>query len=688
MRKNPVYATIAVTLSMLLALGAPVGLAAQDGPASQAQAAEPQSQQKTPATQPAQSAPPLSVTAGTQFMKDMPLFPIAIKPYVQREIPEPVLVNSPTLGQMIHQGKLQLGLQDAIRLAVENNLDIDIQRYVTWIADTNVLRAMSGSPIRSAAGFTSVLGSIPTPSFDPTITSQLNWSRQSVPITNPFTSGTGVIGANILAALTSNQANANFTFAKGFETGTSVSVGFNNNRNSTTSPATIFTPAVQSSLFFSFQQQLLKGFGILPNARYIIEAKNGSQVARDQLAFSVMTVIGNVENAYWNLAYAIENVRVQQTTVDWAKKNLLDTQRQLQIGTLAQLDVVSAESELAANEQNLIVAQTNEQQAQTLLLNLITKNPMAAGLENISVVPTDSINTPPKVDIIPYRDAVQEAWQNRPDLTAQQLNLKNDDIEVKATKNALLPGLSLFGQYGSEGLGGNQIITSTTPTGFGPNTNAPIVNAQGQPVQVNGQDLFVQTVTGATISRSTVPGGLLDSWQTMIDSNFPTYAFGLSLSVPLRNRSAQADNAQALLQQREAVVQLQSLKNNIASAVRNAQIQMQQGVARVQAAVKATDLARQTLDAEQKKFQLGVSTDYQVILRQRDLATAEGSEIQAKTTLIEAIVAFNQALGRTLQVHNITISDAGNGHVMQTPLIPGTPIEATSHHNPFQQGWH
>jgi outer membrane protein len=687
MRKNPVYATIAVTLSMLLALGAPAGLAAQDAPPSQAQAAQAQMQQKAPANQPAQSAPPLTVSAGTQFMKDMPLFPVAVKPYVQREVPEPVLVNSPTLDQMIHQGKLELSLQDAIRLAIENNLDIDVQRYITWIADTNVLRAMSGSPIRSAQGFTSVLGQIPTPSFDPTITSTLSWARSSIPITNPFTSGTGVIGANILAALTNYNSQANFTFAKGFETGTSFSLGFDNTRTSTTSPATIFTPAVQSNLVFGFQQQLLKGFGILPNARYIIEAKNESKAAREQLSFAVINDIANVENSYWNLAYAIDNVKVQQTTVDWAKKNLLDTQRQLQIGTLAQLDVVSAESELATDQQNLIVAQTTEQQDQTVLLNLITRNPMAAGLENISVVPTDSINTPPKVDIIPYRDAVQEAWQNRPDLLAAQLNLKSDGVEVKATKNALLPTMTLFGQYGSEGLGGNQVITSTTPTGFGPNTSAPIVNAQGQQVQLNGQNLYVQTATGATITRSTVPGGLLDSWQSMINSNFPTYAFGLSLTVPLRNRSAQADNAQALLQEREAVVQLQSLKNNIAATVRNAQIAMQQGLARVQAAVKATELARQTLDAEQKKFQLGVSTDYNVILRQRDLATAEGNEIQAKVTLLSAIVAFNQALGRTLQVHNITISDARNGHVMRTPLIPGTPIEATSRHNPFQQGW-
>jgi outer membrane protein TolC len=683
MRKNPVYATIAVTLSMLLALGAPLGLSAQAVPASPAQPAQSQSQ-KAPATKPAQSAPPLTVTAGRQFMKDMPWFPRAIKPYVQRQVPEPILANSPTLRQMIHQGNLELSMQDAIRLAIENNLDIQVQRYVTWIADTNVLRAMSGSPIRSAQGFTSVLGSIPTPSFDPTITSNLSWSRASIPVNNPFISGTGTTS---LTALTNYSSQANFTYAQGFKTGTSFDVAFDNTRTSTTSPASLFNPAVESTLTFGFQQQLLKGFGILPNYRYILEARIGSQAARDTLASNVINDIASVENAYWNLVYARENVGVQETTVNWAQKNLEATKAQLRIGTLAQLDVVTAESELATDQQNLIVAQTGEQQAQTVLLNLITRNPMAAGLEDVTIVPTDSINTPPKVDIIPYRDAVEQAWTDRPDLLAAQLGVKVDNIEIKATRNALLPTMTLFGQYGTEGLAGNSKAVTSTPTAFAPDLSSPLVNATGNPVLVSGQPVYAGTPTQFNTQVTSATAGLLDSWNTLWNNNYPTYAFGLSLSIPLRNRSAQADSAQALLQQREALVQLQALKNSIAEAVRNAQIAMQQGLARVQAAVEATRLAQESLDAEQKNFQLGVATDYDVILYERDLATAQGNEIQAKAALLEAVVGFNQAIGRTLQVHSISIADARRGHVIRTPLIPGTPIETVQHNYAFQQGW-
>jgi outer membrane protein len=660
MRKNPVYATIALILSMLLTLGMPVGLAAQNvsaAPSQAAQTSQQQQKQKPAATQQAKSAPPLTISAGPEFMKDVPWFPRSISAYSQQTVPEPVLTNSPTIHQLIRKGKLDLSMQDAIRLAIENNLNIDVQRYVTWITDTNVLRAKAGALTH----------------FDPTVNSTLGWQRASIPINNPFISGTGTA---LLTALTQYNTQANFGYTQGFKTGTTVNLTFNNNRASSTSPAQFFNPSVDSTLSFGFQQQLLNGFGILPNTRYIIEAKLNSQAARYNLSNEVMNVVASVETAYWNLAYAIENVRVQQTTVDWAKKNLVDTQRQLQIGTLAKLDVVSAESELATNQQALIVAQTQEQQAQTVLLNLITRNPMAAGLENVMVVPTDNINTPPKVDIIPYRDAVQQAWTDRPDLQAQKLGVKVDDVEIKATRNALLPSLTLSGQYSSQGLAGNELLTAETPTSFGPNLNQPILDANGNPVLVNGQPVYVGTPTSVSVQQTRIFTGLTDAWHTVINNNFPAYGFSLSLSLPLRNRAAKAANAQAQLTQREAMVQVQALKNTISSEVRNAQIAMQQGLARVQATVKATQLARETLDAEQKKFQLGVSTDYQVILRQRDLATAEGNEIQAKATLLEAIVTFNKAIGRTLQAHNISVADAAKGHVTPRPLIPGTPIKS------------
>ena len=656
MSKKSVYRTIAVTLSMLLALGMPVGVFAQTTQTPGAAGSSQSQKSAQPAS--AQAAPPLKVTAGTEYMKDIPFFPTSIRPFLQRRVPQSTLTNSPTIQQMIHDGKLTLSLEDAVRLAVENNLNIEVQRYTTWIQDTNVLRQEAGSPY--------------APNFDPMVTSSLGWSRASIPINNPFISGTGV---STLSALTDYNGTANFTYSQGFKTGTEVGVLFNNSRTSSTSTANFFNPAVTTTLGYTFQQQLLKGFGTLPNTRYIVEAKIESRAARDTLATEVMTIVGQVETAYWNLVYALANVSVQQTQVEWAQKNLQATQAQLKIGTLAQLDVVTAESQLATNQQGLIVAQTNAQQSETVLLNLITRDPMAAGLSHLQIVPTDSINTPPKVEIIPYRDAVEEAWQSRPDLLATELGVKVDDIEVKATRNALLPTLTLSGEYSSEGLAGNTRTVTEVPTAFAPDLNAPVLNASGQPITLGGEPIYAGTPSQFATSVATAQAGLLESWDTMIHSNFPAYQFGLTLSFPLRNRTAQADSAQALLTQRQAVVNVQVLKNTIASSVRQAQIAMQQGVASVHAAVEATRLAQESLDAEQKKFQLGVATDYDVILYERDLASAQGAEIQAKASLLEAVANFNLAVGRSLQVHNISIADASSGHVYRAPLIPGAPVK-------------
>ncbi|HVB35285.1 MAG TPA: TolC family protein [Patescibacteria group bacterium] len=625
MSKNPLVQRMAITLTVLMALGAPLGLDAQTNSLSamQMQGAPVTAQQ----AQPAQTAPPtpLIIPAGPDYTKDIPWFPKTITPYVQEQVPEPMMANSPKLEQLIHQGQLRLSLKDAVQLAIENNLDIGVQRYITWIADSAVLKALAGP-----AGL----------SFDPTVSSTLSWGRTSFPVNNPFLAG---VGSSSISGLTNNTAVANFTFSKGFQTGTLFTLGFDNTRTSTTSPRDLYNPAIQSTLSFGFQQQLLNGFGFLPNTQFIVEARNNSQAARYTLENAVITVVSNVATAYWNLVYARENVGVQQTSVDWAQKNLQDTQKQLQIGTLAQLDVVTAQSQLASSQQALIVAQTNEQQQQTVLLNLITRNPMAAGLENVQVVPADSINTPPQVNIIPYRDAVAEAWRDRPDLLAQQLSFENSGIAVKAARNALLPTLTLSGNYAAEGLKGNQVVVPTSG-----------------PTQI-------------------IPYGLLDSWNVMMNNNFPTYSASLTLNLPLRNRAAQAASAQAQLTQRETLLQVQSLKNNIAESVRNAQIAIQQGMANVQAAVKATQLSQESLDAEQKKFLYGTSTDYNVILQERDLATAQGNEIKAKAGLLEAVVAFNQALGSPLlQLYDISVADANTGHVTPVPHIPGTPLDGST----------
>jgi outer membrane protein len=337
---------------------------------------------------------------------------------------------------------------------------------------------------------------------------------------------------------------------------------------------------------------------------------------------------------------------------------------------MAPLDVLTAESQLATDQQNLIVAQTTRLQQETVLLNDITKNLLTKDVAGIEIIPTTGISTPDLVENIPLQDAVQEAWKKRPELYQADLNLKNAGIEVKATANGLLPSLNAYVQYQAQGLNGNRIKTNATG-GFAADTASPLVDANGNILLVNGTQAFAAfPVTATTI----VPGGLGNSLGNVFHNDFPTYAVGVNLTLPIRNRSAQADSARAQLDERQERVQYRQTENTIVLNVRNALIALQQDRAQVAAADKARTLAQQTLDAEQKKYQLGSSTSYQVVLRSRDLTAAQGTALRAQANLTEALVNFNQAMGRTLEVNHITVADALRGTTGRDPLIPGTPV--------------
>ena len=618
----------------------------------------------------------LKPTLGPDYSNGPAWFPNFISPYKPIKMPETMLTNSPRLDQLVQDGKLMLSLEDAISIALENNLDIAVQRYTPWIAQTDLLRAKAGG-VAVGLGSTSnvILGSGPSNSFDPIFTTGVNWSRTSIPVNNPFLSGTGTTSVPIL---TNYNSNYNFGYSQGFHTGTAVSVQFDNNRSSTTSTQQLFNPAVQSTMTFTVTQPLLKDFGILPNTRFIIEAKNTVKVADSIFAQQVIATVSQVMTDYWELVFARENVKVQQAAVAVSTKLYGDNKKQLEIGTMAPLDVLTAESQLATDQQNLIVAQTNKLQQETILLVAITKNPLAGNLAGVEIVPTTPISNPDVIENISLPDAVAEAWRKRPEIQQADLNLKNAGIEVKATRNALLPQMNIFGQYSATGLNGNQINTTQIATGFAADQNAPIVDITGNPFSVGNPGVpgilaFAGTPTAFNTLTSVRPGGLPDALNTMINNNFPTYAVGLNFTLPIRNRSAQADSARALLDERQQQVQYRSTQNAIVLSVRNALIALQQDRAQVAAAGKARELAQQTLDAEQKKYQLGSSTSYNVVLRSRDLTAAQGTELRAKANLEEAVVNFNQAMGRTLEVNHIIVADARGGRVYHEPNIPGTP---------------
>lgn len=644
---------------------------------------QPATQAQAPAAAPdAGQSRDLKATEAPNYSKGPAWFPNFISPYAPIKVAEPMLTNSPRIDQLIQDGKLMLSLDDAISIALENNLDISVQRFTPWIAQSQLLKAEAGGIPQSGTSQLVVLGSGPAVPFDPIFTTGVNWSRASIPVNNPILSGVGTT-SNTIENLVDYNANYNFGYSQGFHTGTSVSFTLNNNRSSTNSGETIFNPAVQSTMTFTVTQPLLNGFGLLPNTRFILEAKNSIKVGDSIFAQQVITTVSQVMTDYWELVYARGNVKVEEAAVAVSTKLYGDNKKQLEIGTMAPLDVLTAESELATDQQNLIVAQTNMLQQETILLVAITKDPLAGGLNGVEIVPTTPITTPDVIENIALQDAVKEAWQKRPEIIQADLNLKNAGIEVKATKNALLPSLNIFGQYSATGLGGNLLNTTQTATAFAANPLSPIVAANGMPFAVGdpttpGELAFAGIPTAFTTTTTAKPGGLSDALDAMITNKFPTYAAGLNLTLPIRNRSAQADNARALLDQRQLEVQYRSTQNTIVLNVRNALIALQQGRAQVAAAAKARELAQQTLDAEQKKYQLGSSTSYQVVLRSRDLTAAQGTELRAKANLEEAVVNFNQAMGRTLEVNHILVADARRGKVYHEPNIPGTPDTDTT----------
>ncbi|HXH66929.1 MAG TPA: TolC family protein [Candidatus Limnocylindrales bacterium] len=641
-------------------------------PASPVLAQEPASPQASKPV--AQGGVPISLGVSKYNFTHSPKpFPNIFAPYRSQFVDPGVLANSPRLEQLISNSKMNLSLQDAIALALENSMDIVVQRYNPWIADAGLLKARAGGTSYGtpAGAFVGSTANLPFLAYDPLLTQLIAYDDRKTPINNPFISGTGANGSGFqnptVFPLISHSATYNTQYQQNFDTGTSFSVAWDNNRASSTA-ANFFNPYVQSSLVVGLQQQLLAGAGRFINRRNILIAENNRKIADLAFTQQAITTVTSTINAYWELVYARENVNVQEQAVKVSEKLYNDNKKQLEIGTMAPLDVTRAESELATDRQNLIVAQTTRLQDELVVKNFISKDPLASNLINVEIVPTDKPDSPATIQASNFEDAIKEAFAKRPDLQEQYVNLKNADIDVRATKNALLPTATLSAQYGSFGLAGNATLLG--PVNYtGPST-VPIFDQNGNPVLVNGVPIFVATGTQPVVN--TTKDGFGGAQSSIFHNNFPDYAVSLNLSIPLRNRAAQADSLHAQLARRQLEAQVQQVKNNALLDVRNTTIALEQGRAQVEAASKARELQRQTFDAEQKKYQLGASTVYQVILTQRDLITAQGTELRALANLAEAKANYERALGRTLEINSVTIAGAKKGDIERDTLIPGT----------------
>src|SRR5579884_2169596 len=593
-------------------------------------------------------------TEKLDYSKSAPAFPNLIAPYMPRHVPPPVMTNSQRTMDLVRDGKLYLSLDDAVALALENNLDLGIARYNLLIADTDLLRTKAGSSPRGVAtglvqgtagggvggigagaagggaGGTnagsggagagaggqvlSTLGAgSAVDSFDPVLNSQLNVEHSVFPLANTVTSGVPSLG--------NNTANVNFAYSQSFPTGTNLQVILQNQRQTSTAVFNTLNPILNDYYRIQLRQHLASGFGFGPNMRFIRIARNDREISDIAFRDQVTATVSQIENLYWDLVNAYEDERVKQRALDLASKTLADDKEQVKIGNLAPFEVTRAEAEVAARNQDLILAQTTLQLQQLLMKNAVTRNINDVVLADAVVVPTDTTAVPQQEPVIPVQDLVADAMQNRPDLGEARIDMTNRVISKKAAANALLPQVDAVAFYGGSGLAG---APNTLNPGFIPGT--------------------IQTT------------GLLDAFSGLGSS--PDYYVGLNISIPIRNRVAQADQIRSELEYRQAEMRLQQLQNQIAIEVRNAQFTVQQNHARVDAARKSRDLAAHSLEIEQQKMNLGASTSNLVLTAQRDLAVAESNLVAAATQYEKSRVELDRVTGLTLQHLGIDISDA------------------------------
>lgn len=622
--------------------------------------------------------------AGHDYSKSVKPFPNVLAPYKARTIPDPDLANRPRIDQLMRDGKLYLSMDDAVALALENNLDLELARYNLNIADTDVLRARAGSNILgvntgiiqntpgggvgglsgsvgSGTGGTSVAaGGIGTgtnglvsstlgigpavPSFDPSLTGSFQMDRA-------YTLSSSALSGR--AVTNTNTGTADISYQQAFHTGTNLLVGFNNSHVTTNNPLSALSPTIGSNFQFRVTQELLQGFGFLPNTRFIRIAKNNREISDVAFRLQVITTVDQIEDLYWNLVYAFENVRVQQEALTFAQKTLADNQKAVQVGTLPPIQVVSAQSTVASNRQALTVAQTNLELQELLMKNALSRNLQDPLLAGAQVVPTSTIALPPQEDIQPTQDLINEGLQHRAELAESRIDLTNRDISNKAVRNAMLPSLGLFAYYGGSGLGGSL------------NPNATFCNSgagSSSGICINQSRIPAQFLNG--------PVGYGDTLSQMTGSTAPDKGVGITLNVPILNRTAQANQVRAQLELRQAQVRLQQLENQVRIEVRNAQFDVQQNRASVDAAQAAVNLARQTLDAEQKKLQAGVSNPTNVLQMQSSLTTTESTLVSALAAYEKSRVELDRATGLLLEHAGILVDDAERAQVTQMPKVP------------------
>ena len=644
-------------------------------------------QQAAPSS--SQSAPPAAPEPANRelvhfkdYSKPASAFPNVLRPYKPQELPMPNFGNSGRIDSLMHDGKIYLSIDDAVALTLENNMDIEIARYNLNIADADLLRAKSGANILgvntgvvqntpgsgvgglggtvgSGTGGTSVaaggagtgtnglvsstlgMGS-PITSFDPALTGTLQLDKNNTESVSVFSP---------VPVVAQNTYTSNFGYTQGFQFGGALTGVFNNTHLTTNNPTSLLTPQLGSTFQFRFTQNLLQGYGFLPNTRFIRIARNNREISDVAFRLQVITTVDQIENMYWDLVYAFENVRVTQESLAYAQRALEDTQRQAKVGTIPPIQVVSAQSTVATGQQNLIVAQNNLQLQQLLMKNALSRSMEDPVLAEADVIPTSVIQIPRDEPVIPIQEMINDALQHRAELVQSRIDLNTRDLNNKAIRNSMFPTLQAFAYYGGSGIGGDV------------NPALPICSSTSSSFCFNPKNAPPPFRTTTSVSYA-------ETLNQLVNSTAPDKGIGLTLNIPIRNRLAQSNQVRAQLEYRQALVRQHQLENQVRIEVRNAQFDVKQNRAAVQAAQSAVDLARQTLDADQQKLKVGLTTEVTILQDAATLTTGESNLVSAKAAYEKSRIELDRATGLLLEHAGIDVGDATRGQVTRLPNVP------------------
>lgn len=590
---------------------------------------------------------------------------VLLRPYEGPFIPPARLQNSQRLARMIRAGVLYLTAHDALALALDNNIDLEVARYNPISAEWALERSLAGGALpgvpsaasqvgvvangqgvsgsQAAAGVTtgfagvtggnagqatiSEIGPI-AQVFDPNITESSLWSHQTAPQQNATQSITPIL----ISGIRSYSGSYN----QGFNVGGNVSIVYGDSWLKENAYSDLLNPSSAPSVNVNWQQNLLNGFGIAVNERTINVSRLNVRAAQFNFKTQVINTVTTVLNAYYLLVADYEDLHAKTEALTLAQRLDREARIRLENGVMSNLDVTTADAAQASAESDLTVSQTTLLQQEIQLKNILSRNGLADPLfAQARIVPVDRIIVPEESSMPSLDDMVKTGLEKRPDLASERLGITSSEVSALGTKNGVLPTLSTTIAAIDNGLAGNP-RTATTRNG---------------------------TEAANPYFGGNIGWGLAQVFQ----HDFPTYQGFARLSAALRNQVASADQMIDQLSLRQSQVNLDRDLNAVAVSASNYSVAMRQAQARYRAAAANRVLEQQLLDAEEKRLSNGLSTTSLVVQQQRDLATAESAEIAAEVAYSNARIALDQTLGTTLEVNHITVDQATNGSVPESP---------------------